>query len=117
VSCKDLWWKYLEEYLRTPDTNFGPFSEDASFDPKRDADRDDIFVNYQFTLFERVFLFFNDKPEAFRKEQWEEWKAYIVETFKRNEIRKKWSKFGWGYDKRFQAYVGTLLQQKDSPRP
>lgn len=112
VSCKDLWWSYLEEYRRHPDTNFGPFSDDQSYNPQFDTKTDDIFVNYQFTLFERCFLFFHDKPEEFKREQWDEWKDYIVETMQRKQVEKKWDEFGWGYDSRFQHFVNVEVLKR-----
>jgi hypothetical protein len=115
VTCKDLWWKYLEEYSRHADTNFGPFSTDEAYDEKVNKNQDIVFANYQFTLFERCFLFFYDKSTTFREEQWIAWKIYIVDTFRRERVREKWRKFGSGYDRRFQKFVNDTITSQTAP--
>lgn len=108
MNCKDLWLDYLRECLRHPETMYNPF-EDA--DTGRDLSiTDKIMINMIITMFERSYLLFADKSEAFRKAQWEGWDFYIRLTTSRQTFLKEWQEIGIGYDACFQTYMEETIK-------
>lgn len=67
-----------------------------------------ILLSILFTIFERAYVLYRDRPTEVTRGQWHGWDGHIRAYFRRENVRRAWRIGENTYDPRFAAYMATI---------
>ncbi len=70
-----------------------------------------------FSIFERAYLLYADRPTPIMDAQRREWDTHIREYFRRPNFRRAWSLGASSYDPRFVSYMSDIEQRVSPAHP
>lgn len=65
-----------------------------------------------FSIFERAYLLYSERPTPITAGQWREWDTHIRGYFQRANFRRAWRQGSSSYDPRFVAYMERIEREQ-----
>ncbi len=112
TSLDDKYLDYVKVCLDHPDLDVSDTPMLRTAPPTRDQQRREAMVfSMLISVLERAYLMYGAPTDAFEKNQWTAWSAYMKEWTKRPNFHAEWVRTKSEYDANFGAYVDTLFLQ------
>lgn len=87
-----------------------PDDQPAALTPLQ-AKEELVAFSVLFSIFERAYLLYADRPTRITEGQWQGWHAHICGYYRRANFRRAWSLGSSSYDPRFNAYMLKVERQ------
>ena len=98
--------------LEHPDLDVFDLPDDHPVEPSPlQAKQELIAFAILFSIFERAYLLYTERPTRVTEGQWREWDVHVREYFRRANFRQAWHLGASSYDPRFIAYMREVERQ------
>jgi hypothetical protein len=113
-ALDDKYIHFLELCLERPELDVFDLPMEKNYDKKKRQIQ--ILYLILISVFERAYLMYRDQNNKIKQMQWVGWVEYIQNYCARESFRAEWPNLGPQFDKKFVAFIDSLIIKEIDPK-